>query len=276
LVANEIARSVDYADEFSENYIDSLMDLAEEQTDSLLDIDDENLWYNYYNALMYGYKAYYKAINNNIISAFSNGVNSLQKFQLCLEIEPKFYEAYIAIGAYNYWKSKQTKSLSWLPFVSDNRKEGIEYLEEAVKHSSYNNYLAANSLIWIYIDNKQSKKAVDLSLKMLQQFPNSRFFRWGLARAYEDLDLKKAARIYKEILSSLKKLAKRNYFNDIVLKHKIAMLYDRQGEKKLALDLCDEIINSKNISSEIKNRLESRFTRVKKLRQKLLDEIQKG
>ncbi|MCP5064152.1 MAG: hypothetical protein GY936_17060 [Ignavibacteriae bacterium] len=270
LVANEIARTVDYAEEFNEQYIDSLLNFAEEQTSNLLDSDDEDLWYNYYGALIQGYKAYYKAITNNIISAFSNGVNSLQKFQICLEIEPKFYEGYIAIGAYNYWKSKQTKSLSWLPFVSDKREEGIKYLEEAVNHSTYNYYLAANSLIWIYIDDDQSDKAIELSSKMLELFPESRFFRWGLARAYEDIDTNKAITTYSEILTSVETLDKRNYFNDIVLKHKIAMLYNRQGKNQIALDLCNEILDFKINSVKIENRLATRIERVKKLRQLLL------
>lgn len=272
LVANEIARTVDYAEKFNEEYIDSLLSLAEEQTSNFLESDDEDLWYNYYDALIQGYKAYYKAITNNIISAFSNGVNSLQKFQICLEIEPKFYEAYIAIGAYNYWKSKQTKSLSWLPFVSDKREEGIKYLEEAVKHSTYNYYLAANSLIWIYIDNDQSEKAIELSSKMLELFPESRFFRWGLARAYEDLDTNKAIVTYSAISTSIETLDKRNYFNDIVLKHKIAMLYNRQGKNQIALDLCNEILDFEIKSVFIKNRLSTRIERVKKLRQLLLSE----
>lgn len=272
LVANEIARTVDYEEDFHEEYIDSILNLADEQTAELLDYDDEDLWYNYYSALIQGYKAYYKAITNNIITAFSNGVNSLQNFQVCLEIDPKFYEAYIAIGAYNYWKSKQTKSLSWLPFVSDNRAEGIEYLEEAVKHSTYNYYLAANSLIWIYIDNDQSGKAVELSSKMLELFPESRFFRWGLARAYEDLDTNKAIETYLEILSSVETLNERNYFNDIVLKHKVAMLYNRQGKNKIALNLCNEILDFEINSDLINNRLASRIERVKKLRQILLSE----
>ena len=90
LAATEIAKSVDYEEELNENYLDSLLTLAKIKTDVLLKIDDENLWYHYYEALIYGYQAYYSALTSNLVSAFADGVLSLQNFQKCLEIDPKF------------------------------------------------------------------------------------------------------------------------------------------------------------------------------------------
>ncbi len=271
LAATEIAKSVDYEESFNSNFIDSLLTLAEEKTETLLEQDENNIWYNYYNALIYGYTAYYQALQNNIMRALSNGVESLQGFKKCLETDPNFYEAYIAAGTYNYWKSAQTKYLSWLPFISDNRKKGIEFLEKAVQHLTYNYYLAAYSLIWIYIDYEQSEKAISLSLEMLKKNPDSRFFRWGLARAYEDTDINKAIAVYNELLNSIETLENRNGYNDIVLKHKIAMLYYKKGEKKKALNLCNEILDFKINSVKIKDKLKDRLKRVKKLKEKLLN-----
>ena len=261
---------VDYEEDFNNSYIDSLLTLAEKKTEKLLENDESNIWYNYYNALISGYKAYYQALQNSLLSALSNGVESLQSFKKCLEADPNFYEAYIAAGTYNYWKSAQTKSFSWLPFISDKREKGIKLLEKAVQHSTYNYYLAAYSLIWIYIDFNQSEKAILLSLKMLEKYPESRFFKWGLARAYEDTDLTKAIAVYKELLKSVETLKERNGYNDIVLRHKIAMLYNRNNEKNKALKLCNEILDFKINSVKIKNKLENRIERVKKLRKELL------
>ncbi len=270
LAGTEIAMSVDYEKDFNNFYIDSLLSLAEEKTEKLLDRDENNIWFNYYNALIFGYKAYYKALQNNIISALSNGIESLQSFKKCLETNPNFYEAYIAAGTYNYWKSAQAKSFLWLPFISDKREKGIKLLEKAVEHLTYNYYLAAYSLIWIYIDYEQSEKAIALSLKMLNKYPHSRFFKWALARAYEDTDLTKAITIYKELLNSIETLKVRNGYNDIVLRHKIAMLYYKKNEKNKALKLCNEILDFKINSVKIKKRLENRIERVRKLQKELL------
>jgi len=274
LAATEIARSVDYAEILNERLIDSLLSIAQLKTDELLENDSDNLWYNYYSALIYGYKAYFFSISGNIISAFADGILSLRSFQKCLSINDRFYEAYIAMGSYNYWKSAQTKSLLWIPFVSDNRDEGIKHLEQAIDSSSYNKYLAAYSLIWIYIDYGESEKAVELSLKMLSNYSGSRYFKWGLARAYQDVDKNKSIETYTEILLSIESNNKRNQFNDIVLRHKLAMLNYDIRKYNVAFDLCNEILDFKFKSVQIKERLKDRIERTQILREKILDELE--
>ncbi len=270
MAATEIAKSADYEEGFHNQYIDSLLDEARKKTKKLLNKDNKNLWNNYYQALISGYSAYYNALQNNIFTALSNGVKSLKSFKKCMEIKPNFYEAYIAAGTYTYWKSAKTKYLLWLPFIKDDRKKGINLLEKAVKHSSYNFYLAAYSLIWIYIDYRENNKAIYLAKKMLKKYPESRFFKWSLARAYEDTDINKSISTYKEILTSLETLKFRNMYNDIVLKHKLAMLYYKKNDKNKALKLCNEILDFEINSVKIKQRLEKRIERVKQLKRKLL------
>ncbi len=275
LAATEIAKSVDFEEELSEEYIDSLLSLAKDKTDKLLASDSDNLWYNYYDALIFGYKAYYHSISGNLISAFADGAFSLRLFQKCLEIDNNFYEAYIALGSYNYWKSAQTKSLLWLPFVSDNRDVGIEYLEKAIQSFSYNKYLATYSLMWIYIDYGESEKAVDLSLKMLDKYENSRFFMWGLARAYQDIDNEKAINVYKQLYESVEAIPDRNQFNEIVLKHKLAMLYDETGNFEKSLKLCNGILDFRFKSIKIKERLLDRIGRTEELKETLEEKLSK-
>ncbi len=267
--ASKIAKSVDYEETIDENSIDSLLSIAKNQTDKLLDLDDNNLWYNYYDALIYGYRAYFYSISSNLVSAFADGVLSLHSIQKCLEINNKFNEGLIAQGIYKYWKSAQTKWLNWLPFVKDEREEGIKLLENSLKQSSYNFYLAAYSLIWIYIDNNESDKAVTLGKKMLNEYPNSRFFRWGLARAYQDISKEKAKEIYSEILNSVQQIKNRNFYNDLVLKHKIAMLDFDLKQYDEAYKLCCEILDFNIKSIQIKERLKNRLIRVKELKNKL-------
>lgn len=269
LSAVEIAKSVDYNEEINEVYIDSLMDLAIDKTEILLEKDSDNLWYNYYDALIYGYKAYYYSITGNLISAFADGILSLRSFQNCLEKENDFYDAYIALGTYNYWKSAQSKAFLWIPFVDDNRDKGIEYLEKALKSDAYNNHLAAYSLIWIYIDYEQPDKAINLALREIEAYEDSRFFKWGLARAYCDVDKRKAITVYTDILKSVETIKDRNLFNDIVIRHKIAMLKDDIGEYSNALNICNEILDIDINSDKIRIRLEDRLNRVEQLKNKI-------
>lgn len=272
LAANEITKTVDYEEDFNSDYIDSLLSLAEDKTNKLL-AQNKNIWNKYYSALLHGYKAYYDILKNNLINAFSNGLISIKTFEECIKEDKNFTEAYIAIGTYLYWKSAKTKSLLWLPFISDKREEGIKLLESASCANSYNKYFAQYSLIWIYIDNNESQKAVDLAHKVLEQDSSSRFFMWGLARALEDINKQEAIKTYYKLLKSVETIKNRNFYNDVVILHKIAMLYEEEEDLLNALNICNQILNFDIKLEKVRNRLDERLSRVNKLKTRLEKKI---
>lgn len=269
LAATEIARAYDYEEPFNSDYITANLDSAEAKAKNLLDRDDNNIWYRYFWALREGYYAYYQALGKNWLSALSNGVNSVRDFEKCLGIDPDFYESFTAIGAYKYWRSRKTEFLKWLPFVKDERESGIKNLQEAINHSTYNNYLAVNSLLWIYIDKKKYQEAIELAEKILKRYPSSRFIMWPLARAYEEIDIKRSINIYGNILDSYSQRKKSNNYNEIVLKHIIAQQYVKLGEKQKALNLCNEILSVNNLSEYVQDKLGNRLDRVRELKREL-------
>ncbi len=265
--AVKIARAYDYGEDYEETEIDSLLELSVEQSLSLIKADDKNPWNRYFLSLSEGYLAYFKALNGDWLSSLSSGADALNDFSELAAEDPTFNEAYIAIGTYKYWKSRKTKFLDWIPGYVDEREEGIKLLEKAINHAAYNTYLAVNSLIWIYIDQKKYEKAAGLAEEALVEYPGSRFFEWGLGRAYEEFNHRKAIVIYKKILNSLP--VNINHYNEIILKHLIAQQDVLMGEKKKALFLCDEILKT-NLSEDVRSKLENRLERVKVLKRELL------
>ncbi len=269
LAAVEIAKSSDLATPYNSKFIKQKLDEAKEISEDLIDKDEYNIWNYYFLALAKGYDAYFNALNGEWLSAFGEGLTSVNLFEHCLEIYPEFYESLIAIGTYKYWKSNETQFLGWIPFINDEREEGIRLLEKAVNHSSYNSYLAINSLIWIYINKGESEKAVKLAQSVLLRYPNCRFFRFGLARAYEDIDLKKSIDEYYKILNSFSEKEKPNRYNEILLKHLIAQQYNKLGEREESLRLCNEILSIRNLTNYEKQKQGDRLERVKKLQKEL-------
>ena len=270
LAASEIAKSYDYNLEFNDDLITKYLESAINESDSLLNDNDQNVWNIYFDALSKGYYAYYQALNRNWFSAISNGFDAVEEFQKCLNKDSLFYDAYTAIGNYEYWKSRKA---GWLPFVSDYSVEGIKFIKKAVNNPGYNNYLAVYSLQWIYIDQKKYNDVVKLSNPVIEKYPESRFFKWALARAYEEIDKKKSVKIYYEILNSYLKINELSKFHEILLKHLIAQQYEQMREFDKALTLCNEILTIDYNSSWNRDRLDRRLERVKKLKKKVLNEI---
>lgn len=267
LAALQIAKSYDYGIEYNNSLIDSLLYSAKDQSKKLLDKDPNNIWNEYFLGLSEGYLAYYNAMDEDWLSSFSEGVNALDAFNNVIKKDADFYDALIVLGTFKYWRSSKTEFLSWLPGYNDERKAGIKMLEEVAEHNSYNKYLAINSLIWINIDEKEYEKAARLAESALRKYPGSRFFMWGLARTYEEINPEKSIKIYGNIIKSLGENL--NHYNEITLKHLMAQQYKKIGKKHEALILCNEIL-SLNIDKETEYpRLKKRLERVKELKMEL-------
>jgi len=272
LAANKIAEAFDYAEDFDETFILENLEEAKEQAEELINTKQDSIWYHYFYALAEGYTAYFHGMNESWFSALSTGINAISEFEKMLVADDNFYEAYIAIGTFEYWKSRKMEFMNWLPFNNDTRKIGIDRLIVAIDSSSYNSYLAINSLIWIYIDQKKYETAIEISDRALSEFPNSRTFKWGMARAYEEINPKKAIELYLEILNSYPTIKKNNYKNEITLKHIIAQQYVKLGNKENALKYCNDILSIKNIPEKTANELSERLERVKSLKIELTKE----
>jgi len=270
LAVNKIATAVDFAQDFDEDFIIKNLNEAKVQSEELIDSDEHNIWYHYFLALAEGYSAYYHALSESWFSAFSTGFSALSIFEHILNSNKNFYEAYIAIGTFEYWKSRKMEYMNWLPFNNDNKKNGMDLLIVAIDSSSYNTYLAINSLIWIYIDQQKYDAAIQLSEKALSDHPVSRIFKWGMARAYEEIDPTISIKLYLEILNSYPANLKENYINEISLKHKIAQQYAKIGDMKVAINYCDDILSIKNIPEKTKEKLVERMERIKLLKYELL------
>lgn len=275
ITAADIARAFDYSDSIVTDSMAERLDDAQKQAKSLLEKNPNSAWYQYFLALAEGYRAYYNALNGSLLTALNKGLSSVSDFNNCLKLNPGFYEAYTAIGTYKYWRSRKTEFINRLPFIPNDEDAGIKDLKLSIERSSYHRYLAIYSLLWIYIDRKQYKDAKALAEKALTEYPNVRMFKWGLARAYEGIDLNKSINLYSEILDSYRGIKGLNRCNEITLKHIIAQLYNRNGDKQKALNECNEILAINNLSQFEKNKMDDRLGRVKQLKKDLLKELSK-
>ncbi len=269
LAAIQIAKSYDYAAPFNDKLITRYLDGAKKISERLIELDDHNIWNHYFFALTQGYIAYYDALRESWFSAFSTGLSSVSAFKDCLEMDKNFYESLIAIGSYKFWKGKKTDFINWLPFIPDEKDLGIEYLQKAIKYSNYNSHLAVHSLVWIYIEQEKYNDAIKTAELALNEHPQARIFKWGLARAYENIDPKKSAIIYQEILNSYPKDIKTNKVNEVTLKHLIAQQLAKIGKREEAIVFCDEILSVKDFNSYELERLGNRIERVKELKAEL-------
>ena len=272
LAAASIAESYDYQEPFDDTLITKYLEGARKISQRLMKKDEKSIWNNYFFALTEGYIAYYDALRESWLQAFSTGLSSVSAFEDCLEMDKNFYEAMIAIGSFKFWKSKKTEFINWLPFIDDEKELGISYLQNAIKYSGYNSHLAIHSLVWIYIEQKEFSEAIKVAEAALKDHPRSRIFKWGLARSYENIESQKSAILYQEILNSYPKNLKTNKINEVTLKHIIAQQLVKIDKRAEALILCNEILSINDYSDYELDKVSGRLERVRHLKQELENE----
>lgn len=275
LAITDIAESVDFGERFNDDYVYKLLKDARHLSDSLYDADEKDLWSNYFMALSDGYYAYFKGMNGDYLTAITNGISSISYYEKCIDIDSLFYDSYIALGTYYYWKSAKTKSLTWLPFISDDRELGRRLIEKSLNKDTYSRFLGAYSLVWIYIERKEYHNAIRVCQDILSKYPNNRLFKQSLARIYVDVDKYKAIRLYSEVLNSIFSSGRNNHLLEIEIKHKIAMQYAALENYSKAKEYCDAILNIKKLSEYVEDQLGDRLDRVKKLRSEMVEKLKK-
>lgn len=176
-------RAIDYRAFQDREQFDSLLALARAAAEAMIERDSNSPWGYYYLGTSLGMESYDRIQRGEYIRGYLKGRSAVSSLEKVLELDSTFYDAYSVLGTYYYWKSRKTEFLDWLPFISDDRGTGIEYLHRAIEHGRYQRFAALSNLLWIYIDANDWQKAEALARTALQRYPEHRIFLQGLAGA---------------------------------------------------------------------------------------------
>lgn len=269
LASLEITRAYDFRDEVDAKKIENLLNEALKSADNYSKKYNNSAWSNYFYGLIFGFNAYFNALQENWITAMSQGLKSVSYFNDCLKKDSLFYDAMIAIGTYKYWRSRKTEFINWLPFIANDKKEGISLILRAKDKKSYNLYFAYYSLIWIYIEEEDYRLALNLAEQGIKKYPMNRLLKWSLISCYEKLkDYSNANKYYFELLNDYNTL-KVNQINRIEILHKIAQNLVRMRNKKEALKILETIPPKESLSDYEKKYLDKRYERINNLTNRL-------
>ncbi len=127
----------------------------------------------------------------HILSALLNGLSADNHFEDALDLDPRFNDAYVGLGVYEYGNTRIGGVANFLmQGGQDLRLQGLKRIEHALKGSILSRPLALKTLIWFYIseeinpDNASTENDEPLSpvlcrkraLELLEEY-ESRYFR---------------------------------------------------------------------------------------------------
>lgn len=111
----------------------------------------------------YGCRALYRSMHGGWWGAFRDGHHSCVNLEEAYRNDSSLTDALMGIGAYHYWKSAKSKSITWLPFVGDKREKGLAELRRAIDAQGIMSPNAYRALLPIYYHEKRYEDALLLS-----------------------------------------------------------------------------------------------------------------
>lgn len=204
--------------------------------------DKRDAWAHFFLGGGYGYLAFYQAKQKKYWNAFQNAQKSVGALEKAVKIDSTLYDAYLGIGSYKYYRSKLSRHLSWLPFVKDERAEGIAMIKLAMTKSRYSRYSAVNGVSWIFVDEARYDEGLQLVESVLADFPDSRVFLWCAAKITKKMQRwQEAADYYERILQSFEQQGILSPYNELTCRKNLAMLYRRLEEVEKAEAECAKV-----------------------------------
>lgn len=249
---------------------------ARQAAETVLDKEPRNAWALFYLGSAYSYQAFYSSKQNHYMAAFRDAARGISALRKAVDIDSTLYDAYLGLGSYLFWRSQKTKSLTWLPFIKDERKKGIELIELSIQKGAYSRYAGINALVWIYIELKDYENALKWAKIGEQAFPGSRYFAWCLAEScYRRKDYQNAVGYYQWLLDSLSAESFNNHYNEIVCLTKLADSYYSLNQFRKALMYC-YVAERLILSPDIKKRASKKFSQLNEIKLKCEKQLQQA
>jgi len=177
----------DYRNEKYNAEFEKYINLAIKKGNSKVDENPNSALEHFYLGGSLGYRGIYRSFRGNWWGAFVDGGKAYSHLKEALELDPELCDAYYGVGAYHYWKSAKSKLFWWLPFFGDERKKGIQETMIAIQKGKYANNEAANSLLRIYLEEKDYSAVLKWGEEVKKINPDNPFRLWNTAYAYMGL-----------------------------------------------------------------------------------------
>ncbi len=245
-----------------------LMDTAIQKAEALRSEEPPTPWVYFMEGSAYLYKSFMDSKTGRIWGAYRNALRGVDRLNKAIGMDSTFYDAYLGVGSYRYWKSRKAKSLTWLPFLKDEREQGLRMVRTAIEKGSLVKYVGKDQLAWIEIDRGNWEEALALALENHRRYPESRFFMWTLTEIYyKSQKWKEAMQWYQRLLKIVRALPENNHYNEATCLLRIAEIYAHFGDYRTARLYCQELLQL-HFDKDVRKRVKKKIEQAKQLKKR--------
>lgn len=200
-------------------------DLAQERIDKILDENSKDYQTTYIAGNLNSFRAMAQATNNSSVDAFWSSKKAVKYFEETLELNRRYYDAYLGLGLFDYAMSFVPDFLKWavnLSGLTSDKARGFRYIKTAFQKGTNDKTDAAFHLARIYADYlAEYDSASSLLRSLISRYPNNTVFNYQYALTLiKDKQFDRA----NDLLNRVIKL------NNKKLPQATALAYYRKGE----------------------------------------------
>jgi tetratricopeptide (TPR) repeat protein len=181
------------------------MNKGVELAEARLKKDKNDLQAMYYLGVAKNFLAGYEAtVNRSFFSALRNGSKGVDLHRDVIEKDPKFIDAYLSVGMYDYIVGSLPLAVKILVFfggVHGSKKDGLAAVEKVYREGVYGKDEAGVLLVMLYDREKRRVDSLNVLHDLTKKFPENYLF--ALERAMAQANLKRFEESYKTFDSIL-------------------------------------------------------------------------
>lgn len=261
------AKMLDAEDYSEQDEFYRLSDLAIRHAKELRRTGKATGWTVFYEGSAYLYRSFMDSKKGKWFAAYKDAKRGVGRLEEAVALDSSLYDAYLGLGSFKYWKSAKANFLLWLPFISDERKTGIEMIRQSIAKGTFTYWIARDQLSWVLMDAGNYPEAMQIARENSEAYPESRFFKWTLVEAaYRSHDLNLCYRLYRELLQSVQKISNNNHYNELECLVRLAEIDLERQQWQQAHRYSDRALRLL-LAKEIRKRVKGKLKRAMKVRQ---------
>ncbi len=139
-----------------------------------------NAWDHFLLGGSLGVRGLYELEHRRYFAAFMHGLKALSHINVVAKLDPEIHDVAFARGMYKYYRSVKTRYLWFLPFVGDQREEGLAEIRQALDAGHYAVPAAKIALVMLSEREKKDAEGIRLGREYLREYPNCKLIRDAL------------------------------------------------------------------------------------------------
>jgi len=231
---SETSRNDSYQVEIESN-LEQAIDLCDRKKDD----DPRNPDWYFISGAAYGYRGLHHAFHGRWWKAFKHGFRCQSNLKKTLKLDSTYYDAYLGLGSYYYYRTIKSKDFLWLPFISDKREEGMAQIRKAIASGFLTSDIARESFLRIFLIEERFEELVSLADSLCRIEPDDPYFLLFYVEGLLALGRLDEA---EEKLRQLKLAWKNSPYYDPIGIYEAELLFARIAHERGDRDMADKIL----------------------------------